>query len=390
MIGPTRGDLSGGQLLIGAHAKALELAGASPIAMPRLRLNAVCPYYTMFPLAFPLAALSDAEENAAVLDPFCGRGTTAYAARLLGLRATGIDADAVAVAIARAKLATGTAAQVEARCAELLEATPEPASVPAGEFWELAFHVATLKELCRLREALMDADSEVDVLLRALVLGILHGPQSVRQPNYLSNQMPRTYATKPKPAVAYWKRHGLAPRRVELRAAVSRRARYLLKEVPAGVTGEIVKGDSREIGSLGLGTAYSHVVTSPPYAGMRTYRPDQWLRHWFLGGPPGVDYGIDGMLPPALATFAAELATVWNGAAAACRPGATLTVRFGALPSVRVDAEALLRESLEGTPWRTESVASAGASTRGRRQAGHMRRAGVANEEIDLRAILAS
>jgi hypothetical protein len=27
---------------------------ASPITFPRLRLSAVCPYYTMFPLSFPL------------------------------------------------------------------------------------------------------------------------------------------------------------------------------------------------------------------------------------------------------------------------------------------------------------------------------------------------
>ena len=46
-------------------------------------LNAVCPYYTMYPLDFPLGVLkkrSSSEEW--VLDPFCGRGTTNFAARL--------------------------------------------------------------------------------------------------------------------------------------------------------------------------------------------------------------------------------------------------------------------------------------------------------------------
>ena len=37
-------------------------------------LNGVCPYFTMFPLAFPLKILkSRARESDLVLDPFCGR-----------------------------------------------------------------------------------------------------------------------------------------------------------------------------------------------------------------------------------------------------------------------------------------------------------------------------
>jgi 2-polyprenyl-3-methyl-5-hydroxy-6-metoxy-1,4-benzoquinol methylase len=81
---------------------------ASPITIPRLRLNVICPYYTMFPISFPMAALADAKAGERVLDPFCGRGTTAYAARLLGLPTVGIDADRVAVTIAKAKLAKRT------------------------------------------------------------------------------------------------------------------------------------------------------------------------------------------------------------------------------------------------------------------------------------------
>lgn len=46
-------------------------------------LNAVCPYYTMFPLEFPLGVLTrQSRPKQWVLDPFCGRGTTTFAARL--------------------------------------------------------------------------------------------------------------------------------------------------------------------------------------------------------------------------------------------------------------------------------------------------------------------
>ena len=46
------------------------------MAAPIHRLNAVCPYFTMFPLEFPLRILAEAQADHWVLDPFCGRGTT--------------------------------------------------------------------------------------------------------------------------------------------------------------------------------------------------------------------------------------------------------------------------------------------------------------------------
>ena len=69
--------------------------------------NAICPYYTMFPLEFPMRLLKKHQaESPTVWDPFCGRGTTIYAARKLGLPSYGLDTSPIAVAIARAKLAS--------------------------------------------------------------------------------------------------------------------------------------------------------------------------------------------------------------------------------------------------------------------------------------------
>src|SRR6202042_2462436 len=96
---------------------------------PMKRLNAICPYYTMFPLDFPMRALQGAEPGEWCLDPFCGRGTTLFAARLLGLRAVGIDVNPVATAIARAKLVTVRPATVIATARRLLAET-EPSEVP--------------------------------------------------------------------------------------------------------------------------------------------------------------------------------------------------------------------------------------------------------------------
>ena len=69
-------------------------------------LNGVCPYFTMFPLQFPLRILQKrAKRGDTVLDPFCGRGTTNFAARLLGLGSLGVDSSPVATAITATKLA---------------------------------------------------------------------------------------------------------------------------------------------------------------------------------------------------------------------------------------------------------------------------------------------
>jgi hypothetical protein len=47
-------------------------------------LNGICPYYTMYPLDFPLTALKRASNYDWVYDPFCGRGTTNFAADFEG------------------------------------------------------------------------------------------------------------------------------------------------------------------------------------------------------------------------------------------------------------------------------------------------------------------
>ena len=72
-------------------------------------------------LEFPLSVLESAPRNSLVVDPFYGRGTTAYAARYLGLRSYGIDSSPLAVAIARAKLTASSVTRVMALAEKLLD-----------------------------------------------------------------------------------------------------------------------------------------------------------------------------------------------------------------------------------------------------------------------------
>src|SRR2546427_2587739 len=115
---------------------------------PKLRLNAICAYFTMFPLAFPYHQLQGAHPGDWVLDPFCGRGTTNMAARLLGLPSIGIDSSPVATAIAEAKLCAVESTAVADTCNAILEAA-SPTIVPTGTFWELCYDALTLMQICQ-------------------------------------------------------------------------------------------------------------------------------------------------------------------------------------------------------------------------------------------------
>lgn len=361
---------------------------------PLLRLNSIAPYYTMFPLDFPFGALAGLPETTRVLDPFCGRGTTLFAARLRGMPAVGIDVSPVASAIAAAKLVAVTPEAVSEECARILNEEPSPTEVPAGAFWRMCYHPDTLREICTLREALLRLEpTPARTALRAVMLGILHGPRSNGRPSYLSNQMPRTYATKPAAAVRFWtKRNLVDPPRVDTLDLVTRRARFSFHELPPPVDGKVVRGDSRELVRSLSEYGFGAVVTSPPYPGMNTYISDQWLRYWFLGGPSDVNYDRSGQLGGySSERFVSDLASVWRDTAAVVKPGARLAVRFGVLPSLQQDPAELLRRSLalSGRPWRVLKVESAGSARDGHRQADQFAlKTSSARDEIDLYAVL--
>src|ERR1043166_9179852 len=119
---------------------------------------------------------------------------------------------------------------------------------------------------------------------------------------------------------------------------------------------------------------------------MRTYVPDQWLRYWFLGGLAKVVYRFSRQLrhesPDA---FAGDLSMVWRRAADACKPGAHLIARFGTIPERNRDAVEILRESLRLSEcgWRLQTVKSAGAADKGKRQA---KQFGLENSEPDRKS----
>ena len=336
-------------------------------------LNGICPYFTMFPLSFPMDILrNQAQQGESVLDPFCGRGTTNFAAHLLGLDSLGVDSNPVATAIAKAKLVRVDVSRILEEARTILSDTATT-DIPSGEFWEWAYHPEVLMDLCRFRTAfLQHCYSDVRIALRAILLGALHGPIQKRVQSYFSNQSPRTYAPKPAYATRYWWKRGLFPSRVDTLDIVGRRAERYYGWRPEG-SGEIRLGDSRDgriLKPIDDSMRFSWVITSPPYYGMRTYIPDQWLRNWFLGGPAHVDYTNQGQIVHSSPEeFARDLRRVWRNAAVSCMPHATMVIRFGGIRDRRVDPLHLAKISFLNSPWRLIAICGAGTARRGKRQA---------------------
>lgn len=353
-------------------------------------LNAICPYFSMFPLEYPVRVLAHTAGAAGVLDPFCGRGTTLYAARCAGRRAYGLDTNPVAVAIARAKLACTTSQAVLERARELL--AQAPAAAPDDEFFRQAYHRDTLEQLATLRQGLLAPHActpEHDVL-RAAALGCLHGPlpREATQTAYFSNHMLRTVASKPRSNLTYWARTGLTAPRVDVAAVLARKlARMAESLTRPSAGGAVCAADARDPASYrDWAGMFDTVITSPPYYGLRSYVPDQWLRAWFLGGPPAVQYGPGAQLAHgSVPAYIAALGAVWAACSQAGAARLSLHVRFGDIPSKRLPVRAVFAQSLEasGVCWRERACVPV-RYERGARQARQMAAGTAPFEEFDF------
>lgn len=347
----------------------------------------------MFPLEFPMQVLSrESRSDSKVLDPFCGRGTTNMAARLRGLPNVGIDSHPLAVALTEAKLVSTCPRDISRELDNILSRSCSASEAPTGEFWELAFEESTLAKISRIRdELLQDCRSPARVALRAILLGALHGPTSKGEPSYFSNQFPRTFAPKPRYAVKFWRDHDMRPQEVDIRSVVERRSHRYYAEIPPPVSSLVLLGDSREEAVFQENLkdhSFDWVITSPPYYGLRTYRPDQWLRLWFLGGINTVDYSQQEQIThESPDSFMDQLSRVWKNCASVCPSGARLIIRFGQISDRTISAFEILRGSLSNTSWRIQTRCDAGSASLGKRQADHFGIRSTAQREFDLWAI---
>ncbi|MBI3401078.1 MAG: DNA methylase [Acidobacteria bacterium] len=261
--------------------------------MQQHRMHALCPYFAMFPPEFAREAiLRHTKPGDLVLDPFSGRGTTLLEAVLLGRRAIASDINPVAFCISSAKAHPPSLGRILARIDTLemahLRAKREGRRVPGlPKFFHWAFHPDTLDQIIFMRKRLRWKCRGIDRFVAALMLGHLHG-EADHSPNFFSNQMPHTISTKPVYSVRYWRERRLRPPRRDVFAILRDRAAFRLAQGRPLGDARVVCSDARDLSRRlrNESRRVSAVITSPPYLDVTSFEEDQWLRLWFLGGPP--------------------------------------------------------------------------------------------------------
>jgi len=256
----------------------------------RNRFHSICPYLAMFPDSFASGWIERlTRPGETVLDPFCGRGTTALSAALAGRNSISCDVNDVAYCLTQAKTNSPAIKSVKARLSALqqeFEASDwRPQTRQSSEFFHHAFSPSTLGQLLFLRATLSWRTSRVDNMIAALALGSLHGESQV-SPNYFSNQMPRTISTKPGYSVRFWVSRQLKAPKRDVFAILRGRAAYRYESpLPTGRS-LVLHADMRTLPRhlSNWPEPVRCVITSPPYLDVTSFEEDQWLRLWFLGG----------------------------------------------------------------------------------------------------------
>lgn len=297
-------------------------------------LHSICPYFAMFPESFVQKhVLAYSRPGERLFDPFCGRGTTILEGLLNNRQAIGSDINPVAACVAGAKANVPNIQEVVARIDDLEAGFKQSAGAepPPHEFFGVCFSRDTLQHVLYLRESLRWRDNRIDRFIAAIALGVLHG-ESHKTDLCLSNRMPRTISTKPDYSVRWWQERNLMPPVRDAFHVLRKCALFRLAGKPPPLKGDVVLTDAREAG-LALKryrNTVSLVVTSPPYLDTTDYAEDQWLRLWFLGGPPrpwARRFSDDRHTSASL--YWRFLAEVWAGCAPLLRDDCRVVVRIG-------------------------------------------------------------
>ncbi len=309
----------------------------------RHRFHAICPYFAMFPETFVRKYLIWSKPNDVVFDPFSGRGTTAFESLLNGRLAAGCDTNPVAVCVSNAKSNPPTLNEALDRLAEI-QALPSSTEnqVRDSPFFNACFHPQTLQQLLHLRRHLNWKTRRADRFVAAVALGCLHG-ESHRSKRYFSSRMPRTISTKPEYSLRWWKQWGYLPPERNAYDILRQQILYRFASQPAPIRGRIAHGDARNALRFfpKLRESVSLVITSPPYLDTTNFHEDQWLRIWFLGGPPhpsAVRKGDD--RHTSIESYWLFLEESWKGMAGLLRRHAHIVLRVG---GKKLDCETTLR-----------------------------------------------
>lgn len=240
----------------------------------------------MFPVDFALETIERySEAGDLVVDPFCGRGTTLYAASALGRFAFGAEINSVGWTYASTKLSPADLDAVVKRLKAAYRKSRDADLPDLPKFFTKAYAPNIRRFLSTARSMLDWRNSVIDRTAMSMLVLYAHGNRE----NALSNQMRQTKAMSPEYAIRWWDEYGFKPPVLDPIDFLESRLEWRYKYgKPAFLESQAVLGDSAKVfanGALG-GRKWSLLLTSPPYMKMANYHYDQWIRLWLLGGAP--------------------------------------------------------------------------------------------------------
>jgi site-specific DNA-methyltransferase (cytosine-N4-specific) len=232
------------------------------------------PYPAKFIAELPRALLRilPVKPGTAVLDPFCGSGTTLVECQQAGVPSFGVDLNPIACLMARVKTMPLPSGLSESINAALVRAQsmplPSPPDIPNLDHW---FMPQVQEALSRLTAAIADAPERHRDVLRLALSSII-----VRVSNQESDTRYAAVTKTITPSSVFAAFLRSAQRIVE----VLNERRYAL------VSTGIFEADTLALDLKLIKTPISLVITSPPYPNAYEY----WLYHkyrmWWLGFDP--------------------------------------------------------------------------------------------------------
>lgn len=225
--------------------------------------------------------------NCTVMDMFCGKGTSLFAARSLGYKAYGLDIAPEAVICSHAKMLNVNKSEVIDYIKNLkIQKTSNP-EIP--DRVKIFFHPETIKQILGFKARLLEdinvgnvEEKQLAVFCLATLLGILHGHASYS----LSLSCAHAYSMSPDYVSRYAKENDLTLPLRNVKECLKKKVDICLRELlPNPVEFGIQRGCASKVSSLfpHLLNSVDIILTSPPYLNAQTYAKDNWLRLWLLG-----------------------------------------------------------------------------------------------------------
>ncbi|MCC6933408.1 MAG: hypothetical protein IT292_09165 [Deltaproteobacteria bacterium] len=221
------------------------------------------------------------EKGAVVCDPFCGRGTTAVQANLLGRVAWISDINPLAARLSKAKLEPCGLDEIVLRLTQTDFNRPIDLRGYQENFAPF-YHPDTYRELVNLKASIRSNFDRIGAFIELLAMSRLHGHTSAFFSAYTFPQL----ALPPEKQILMNKKRRSVPDYMAVSPRIIKRSAQVLRD---GVTRDFLSmaaanrvqmSDARNL-SWAETSSVDLILTAPPQFEGDAYLYDHWLECWF-------------------------------------------------------------------------------------------------------------